>query len=241
MESAAEQPRSEGRRTALAARRRERAHEIITATRELFDRRGLRDAQIEDISRAVGINRAIIYRHFSGKEELFALVLVGYLDELSVQLADTRSPGQTPVEQLQAITGCFFDFGTAHPAFADCALSLMRRTGAELLEEVSEDAMLRLGGAIAGCLGQVARVLRDGTVQGLFTVDDPDVLANTLYAQGLGNLQLARVGLLVKESAPGQPSVATIPPDRLRRYMVDSAVALATGPRHQVDGRPRSG
>ena len=42
----------------------------------------MRDAQIEDIARAVGINRAIVYRHFSGKEELFALTLVSYLDEL---------------------------------------------------------------------------------------------------------------------------------------------------------------
>ena len=55
---------------------------IIAATRGLFDERGVRDAQIEDIARAVGINRAIVYRHFTGKEELFALTLVGYLDEL---------------------------------------------------------------------------------------------------------------------------------------------------------------
>ena len=58
------------------------------ATRELFDESGVRDAQIEDIARAVGVNRAIIYRHFSGKEELFALTLVSYLDDLEKRLAD---------------------------------------------------------------------------------------------------------------------------------------------------------
>ena len=57
------------------------------ATRALFDQRGVRDAQIEDIAKAVGINRAIVYRHFTGKEELFALTLVGYLDELRETLA----------------------------------------------------------------------------------------------------------------------------------------------------------
>ena len=57
---------------------------------ELFDESGVRDAQIEDIARAVGVNRAIIYRHFSGKEELFALTLVSYLDELETRLADGR-------------------------------------------------------------------------------------------------------------------------------------------------------
>ena len=73
-----------------AARRRVRETEIISATRQLFDERGVRDAQIEDIARAVGINRAIVYRHFTGKEELFALTLVEYLDELRVREARRR-------------------------------------------------------------------------------------------------------------------------------------------------------
>ena len=69
-------PETDGRRTAAAARRRKREAEIIGATRALFDRSGVRDAQIEHIAQAVGINRAIVYRHFTGKEELFALTLV---------------------------------------------------------------------------------------------------------------------------------------------------------------------
>jgi AcrR family transcriptional regulator len=216
-----------GRRATLAERRRERTQEILSTTRAMFDERGLRDAQIEDIANAVGINKAIIYRHFHGKEELFALVLEGYLDDLSEQMAVARDPETSPVRQLEDITGCFFDFGSRHPAFADCALSLMRRTGPELFEEISEEAMTRLGRSIATCLGQVSRVLRAGTEGGVFEVEDPDVLANTLYAQGLGLLQLARVGLLVKESSGDTPGVATVPPEQLRRSMVASAVALA--------------
>ena len=73
------------------ARRRQREAEIISATRQLFDERGVRDAQIEDIANAVGINRAIIYRHFTGKEELFSLTLVQYLDELRVALEDAAA------------------------------------------------------------------------------------------------------------------------------------------------------
>ena len=76
------------RRSAAAARRREREKEIIAATRALFDENGVREAQIEDIAKAVGINRAIVYRHFSGKEELFALTLVGYLDELRAAMLE---------------------------------------------------------------------------------------------------------------------------------------------------------
>lgn len=132
---------SEDRRTSNAAtRRRQREREIIDATRHLFDDRGVRDAQIEDIAKAVGINRAIVYRHFTGKEELFALTLVQYLDELRVTLyevtADTASA--TPRDQLIALVSAFADYGIEHPAFVDCALALMRRSGDDLFAEVSE-------------------------------------------------------------------------------------------------------
>ena len=89
-------PETDGRRTAAAARRRAREAEILAATRALFDERGVRDAQIEDIANAVGINRAIVYRHFTGKEELFALTLVGYLDELRDALAEAADAHDDP-------------------------------------------------------------------------------------------------------------------------------------------------
>ena len=49
-----------------------------------------------------------------------------------------------------------------------------------------------------------------------------------MYASGLGALQLARVGVLVKESAPGIPAIAPVSADQVRSYVVASAKALAT-------------
>ena len=83
-------------RQPAAARRRAREREILAATRELFDETGVRDAQIEDIARAVGVNRAIIYRHFSGKEELFALTLVSYLEDLEKLLTAAANSAGSP-------------------------------------------------------------------------------------------------------------------------------------------------
>ena len=221
-------PESDGRRTAAAARRRAREKEIIAATRALFDKRGVRDAQIEDIAKAVRINRAIVYRHFTGKEELFALTLVGYLDELRAALVDAAATSADARERLAALVGAFVDYGVAYPAFVDCAQTLMRRTGPDLLDEISEGALFRLGRAISSCLGVLTSVLEDGVAGGDFHVDDPVLLANTLYASGLGALQLARVGILVQEAAPGVPTVGSISADQVRDYLVASALALAT-------------
>ncbi|HSE07471.1 MAG TPA: TetR/AcrR family transcriptional regulator [Nocardioidaceae bacterium] len=221
-------PRPDGRRTAAAVRRRAREKEILDATRALFDERGVRDAQIEDIARAVGINRAIIYRHFSGKEELFALTLVGYLDDLDGRLAAADAPGADPANRLRAITESFIDFGIEFPAFVDCAQTLMRRPGPELLEEVSEGAVYRLGRGIATCLARVADVLEAGIADASFQRQDVHLLANTLYATGLGGMQLARVGMLVKEAAPGVPTVVPISPEQVKEHMVSTALAMAT-------------
>lgn len=219
---------TDGRRSAAALRRRTREKEIIAATRALFDERGVRDAQIEDIARAVGINRAIVYRHFTGKEELFALTLVGYLEELRASLTEAASAGADPSTRLSSIVGAFVDYGLEHPAFVDCAQALMRRSGPELLDEISESALFRLGRGISGCLAVLNTALEDGVGSGDFTVKDPTLLANTLYASGLGALQLARVGIMVKEAAPGIPTVGEISPDQVREYLVASALALAT-------------
>ena len=76
--------------------------------------------------------------------------------------------------------------------------------------------------------GGVEEKAEVGVDAGAFKVEDPTLLANTLYASGLGALQLARVGILVKEAAPGVPTVGSISPDQVRDYLVASALALAS-------------
>lgn len=209
-------------------RRREREKEIISATRALFDETGVREAQIEDIAKAVGINRAIVYRHFSGKEELFALVLADYLDELRGAMVEADDGDPAPTARLERLVGAFVDYGVTHPAFIDCAQALMRRRGDELLREISENALFRLGRGISGCLAVLQAALQTGVDAGVFRVENPTLLANTLYASGLGALQLARVGILVTESSPGTPTVGEVSADQVRAYLVDSALALVT-------------
>ena len=133
----------------------ESAHEYVTLLREQV--RGVRESIVEDIAGAVGINRAIIYRHFTGKEELFSLTLVQYLDELRLALEQAAATTTEPRDQLVRLVEAFVDYGLAHPAFVDCAQAIMRRPGGDLLEEVSESAMYRLGQAISGCLSVLTR------------------------------------------------------------------------------------
>ncbi|WP_332663443.1 TetR/AcrR family transcriptional regulator [Aeromicrobium sp.] len=215
----------------VSERRAERKREILVATRTLFDERGVRDAQIEDIAKAVGINRAIIYRHFSGKEELFAETLVGYLDELDKALTSVDDDTRGPVERLEELAAVFLDFGSAYPAFVDCAQTLLRRRGDELMAEVSERVMFDLGRAMASCLHHVVDVLEAGVKTGEFRVRDPNLLANIFYTQALGVMNLATLQLSVREQNPGLPAVDAVPLDEVKVYLQQAAVAMARGER----------
>jgi AcrR family transcriptional regulator len=197
-----------GRRRTAAERRRDRERDIIRATRELFDERGTIDAQIDDIARRVGINKALIYRHFAGKEELFALTLVDYLGELDARLQAVDAPRKSPLNRLRDLSEVFVDFCLEYPAFADCAMSLLRRTGEELFGEITEPVMTKLGAAMASALQRISAILEAGQRTGVFDDVDADYLANHLYTQTLGSLHMARMGLIVA-GRPAEPLIRT--------------------------------
>ena len=217
------------RRTAAAARRREREKEIIAATRSLFDEKGVREAQIDEIAKAVGINRAIVYRHFSGKEELFALVLVGYLDELEAAL-ERRTPATRTRRSGSRLVGAFVDYGVAHPAFIDCAQALMRRRGQDLLHEISQGALFRLGRGISGCLAVLSAALSSGRGRGRVPGRGPDPARQHALCHRARRAPARPARHPLTETEPRLPTVGEVSPDQVRAYLVDSTLALVTRP-----------
>src|SRR4051795_7241556 len=97
--------------------RRTREHDLVAATRALFDERGIQDAPIEEIARAVGIARGLVYRHFSSKEELYVLTVTDYLAELDGVLAGAASSALDPVAQFEAWAEAYTGFCLRYPAF----------------------------------------------------------------------------------------------------------------------------
>jgi AcrR family transcriptional regulator len=201
-----------------ASTRRDRERDLVRATRALFDERGVQDAPIDEIARAVGINKALIYRVFASKEELYVLTVTDYLDEL-------RERALEPHDGLRDALDRFTRFCLRYPAFLDCALSLMRRPAAELRERVGEGTWLRLGASMSACLAPLARILAEEGVR------EPDFTANRIYTQVLGTMHLARVGLGVSEAAPGVPGAFSLDAERVRLACVSDAIALARAAR----------
>jgi AcrR family transcriptional regulator len=207
-------------RKSRAAIHRDRERQIVDATRELFDEAGRQDARIDRIARRVGINKALVYRHFVSKEELFALTTTRYLAEINALLDAVDEDVTSASERLSRGFAAFADYGIEHPAFLDCALSLVRQP-AELEEQVSDAVLLRLSQATAAWIGWLAEVLDD------LDVAEPQLRANQLYLQAIGVLHLARAGAGLRQVEPGLAQPFAITPEEVRAACVQLALAAA--------------
>jgi AcrR family transcriptional regulator len=204
-----------------AAIRRARERKIVDATRALFDERGTQDARIDHIARRVGINKALIYRHFASKEELFALTTTRYLAEINALFDAVDEQTSDAPERLRRGFETFADYGIEHPAFLDCALSLLRQPAGDLRAQVSDAVWLRLGQATGACIRWLAEVLYD------LGVTEPDLRANQLYLQAIGVLHLARSGVGLRAIMPGVAEAFPVTAEQVRGACVQLALAAA--------------
>jgi AcrR family transcriptional regulator len=72
---------------------------LLKAARELFGSNGYAETSLDAIAGAAGVTKGAVYHHFSGKEELFALVFEQVKRELSSHLAQVLQ-GADPWESL---------------------------------------------------------------------------------------------------------------------------------------------
>ena len=66
----------------LSMREQQRAftrRRLMEVAQQLFAAQGYPETTVDDIARAAGVNKALIYRSFDSKEEIFVLVLADYL------------------------------------------------------------------------------------------------------------------------------------------------------------------
>jgi AcrR family transcriptional regulator len=219
-------PHSPSRAADRQNRRVTREQSIIAATRSLFDERGLQDARVEDIARAAGLNKALIYRAFASKDEIFALTATSYLDELRARTDEAESIHDAP-ERLRSVLTIFAEYCITYPAFLDCGLSLLRRPAHELRETLSDAAWFRVSRAVGRCVGVVQRALEESVAQHGIEVDDPGFMAGRLLTQMMGSLHLSRLGVSLRESVPGAVTAVVVTPEQVRDACIRDALAVA--------------
>ena len=84
----------------------ERREQILEKAAEVFAAHGLSGARTRDIAKACGINEAIIYQHFDGKEDLFKESLLSIQTDLLKDLYGAVEKEKTGLAALRTAMNC---------------------------------------------------------------------------------------------------------------------------------------
>jgi AcrR family transcriptional regulator len=82
-------------------RRAERREQILAAATQAFARAGFAATSLDDIAAQAGVSRAILYRHFDSKTDLYRAVL----DRACERLARTVGTGDFTAGSIDALVG----------------------------------------------------------------------------------------------------------------------------------------
>lgn len=95
----------------------ERRDDILNAAEKLFFSRNYDSVSMDDIARAVDVNKALLYYYFKDKESLyFALVLRG-LEILSGMLDERSGNDKTCMKKLRNGGRVYAEFATKYPEY----------------------------------------------------------------------------------------------------------------------------
>src|SRR5215218_9392318 len=78
---------------------------VFEAAKPLFSSRGFDGVTVDDIARAAGVNKAMIYYHFADKLALYRAIVCEMLDEAGVKVSAIVAEPVLPAHKLQRFVG----------------------------------------------------------------------------------------------------------------------------------------
>src|SRR5690349_24112827 len=86
-----------------ARRPRNRKAQLADAAAELFRKHGYYQVSVNDIAQAAGVTGPAVYRHFRGKKDILAHVLLSGMDTFGLVTERALATPGTAAEQLDAL------------------------------------------------------------------------------------------------------------------------------------------
>jgi AcrR family transcriptional regulator len=87
-----------------------REEQLLRIAKRLFAARGYQGTSIEDIARAAGVTRPIVYDHFGSKDGIYLACVRRARNELEQGFTDAVSASDDPGEQLWGGINAYFEF-----------------------------------------------------------------------------------------------------------------------------------
>ena len=113
--------------TVQQRRERDLAHRrslIISAARELAESEGWSAVTTRRLAEVIEYSQPVLYKHFSGKDDIVRAVAIEGFVQLTSALRDTRRTAATPAAALRAFAETYVDFATANPQLYEAMFSI---------------------------------------------------------------------------------------------------------------------
>lgn len=172
------EPAKQSKRVRLTGEQRER--QLLDVAEKLFTERGYEAVSIEDIARAAGVSRPIVYHHYGSREGVFLACVARARREFERSLLDRVSAaGEDLTEVFRAGGEAYFDLIEDDPQ----RFVLLFTASSSLHAELSD----QLGTLRADTIRTIATVIRQKDP----SVESEVALAIAYSASGIGE-QLGR-------------------------------------------------
>ena len=141
---------------------RVRKEEIVQAALEVVGSKGVRALTIAAIADSAGMSEANIYRHFSGKEEIYS-ALADFIGSAVMGKAATIAGGsRRPLEKLETIFFSHITLITEHPGIPRFVFSDDVHLGHR---NIADKLALRIGNYIETITGVIAAGIAEGELK----------------------------------------------------------------------------
>jgi TetR/AcrR family transcriptional regulator len=168
---------------------------IFAAAAEAFSRRGFDGVVVDDIARAAGVNKAMIYYHFADKLSLYREIVRDMLRHVGARATAIAASDDTPERKIARWIETFVTVGDERPYFPP----MMMREIAEGAPHLDHDTFVLMRAVMVS----FARILDDGRARGVFRPVHPVLAYITIIAPLVFNA--------ARERAAAQPGRDDLP------------------------------
>ena len=141
---------------------RVRKEEIVQAALEVVGGKGVRALTISAIAASAGMSEANIYRHFSGKDDIFTALAEFIGSSVMGKAATIAAGSRTPLEKLETIFFSHISLLTEHPGIPRFVFSddIHWRH-----QKVTEILAQRIGNYVETITGVIAAAIAEGALK----------------------------------------------------------------------------
>ncbi|UMG91064.1 TetR/AcrR family transcriptional regulator [Nocardioides sp. TF02-7] len=136
-------------------RREERRRQLLDVAEALFVERGLDAVSLEDVARAAGVTRPVVYEHFENKAALFVACVNRAREHWRTLMAEAVAAEETAEGKLRAGIAVFLQVVEEDPGRWRLAANALAFLGGDFAAEL-EESRRHLIGLVAGLVAEVA-------------------------------------------------------------------------------------